>query len=67
MKVDRSLEIRRLRKRLAEDGVDPFLVAAQALESVDRLQQLLDQCRHSCTPLRPVKQAEPALYWTRLR
>lgn len=46
-RIDRSIEIRRLRKMLAEDGADPFLVAAIALETVGRygkkIQQLQDQ------------------------
>ena len=46
MKVDRTLKSEGS-KTSCRRRVDPFLVATQALESVDRLQRLLDQCKHS--------------------
>ena len=44
-RVDRTLEIRRLRKMLAQDGADPFLVAATALETVGRYAKTIEQLR----------------------
>ena len=36
--VDTTIETRRLRRELINDGADPF-VAAEALQTVDRLQR----------------------------
>ena len=44
-RIDRSIEIRRLRKMLAEDGADPFLVAAIALETVGRYGKKIEELR----------------------
>ena len=42
-------EVRDLRRRLAESGVDPFQVAAEALVTVERLQRLLGEFQTSVT------------------
>ena len=39
--VDTTIETRRLRRELINDGADPFLIAAEALQTVGRLQRLL--------------------------
>ena len=39
--VDTTIKARRLRRELINDGADPFLIAAEALEAVDRLRRLL--------------------------
>ena len=39
--VDTTIETRRLRRELIEDGADPFWVAAEALQTVERLKRLL--------------------------
>ena len=39
--VDTTIQIRRIRRELIDDGADPFWVAAEALQTVDRLQRLL--------------------------
>ena len=39
--VDTTIETRRLRREIINDGADPFLIAAEALQTVDRLQRLL--------------------------
>ena len=39
--VDTTIETRRLRRELIDDGADPFWVAAEALQTVNRLQRLL--------------------------
>lgn len=39
--VDTTIELRRLRRELITDGADPFLIAAEALQTVNRLQRLL--------------------------
>ena len=46
-RVDRTIEIRRLRKMLAEDGADPFLVAAIALETVGRYAKTIEHLQAS--------------------
>ena len=39
--VNTTIEIRRLRRELIDDGADPFWIAAEALQTVNRLQRLL--------------------------
>ena len=35
------IETRRIRKELLEDGADPFWIAAEALQTIDRLKRQL--------------------------
>ncbi|MGB0874935.1 MAG: hypothetical protein ACPGSE_06915, partial [Synechococcus sp.] len=39
--VDATIETRRLRRELVADGADPYWVAAEALQTIDRLRNLL--------------------------
>jgi len=39
--VDATIETRRIRRELIDDGADPFWVAAEALQTIDRLKRLL--------------------------
>lgn len=39
--VDATIETRRIRKELVEDGADPFWIAAEALQTIDRLKRQL--------------------------
>lgn len=39
--VDATIEIRRLRRELLKDGADPFWVAADAIQTAERLRRLL--------------------------
>ena len=39
--VDNTIETRRIRRELIDDGADPFWVAAEALQTIDRLKRLL--------------------------
>lgn len=39
--VDATIQTRRLRRELVRDGADPYWVAAEALQTVERLKRLL--------------------------
>jgi|MDSW01.3.fsa_nt_gb hypothetical protein len=39
--VDTTIETRRIKRELMDDGADPFWVAAEALQTVERLKRLL--------------------------
>lgn len=39
--VDTTIETRRIRRELIDDGADPFWIAAEALQTIDRLQRVL--------------------------
>ena len=41
--VDATIELRRIRRELARDGADPYWVAAEALQQVERLKRLLEE------------------------
>lgn len=41
-------EVRDLRRCLAQSGADPYQVAAEALATVERLQQLLAEFQSPC-------------------
>ena len=43
--VDASIETRRIRRELVADGADPYWVAAEALQTIDRLRDLLAEYR----------------------
>ena len=43
--VDTTIETRRIRRELISDGADPFWVAAEALQTIDRLKRLLAEYR----------------------
>ena len=41
--VDCTIETRRLKRELVESGADPFWVAAEALQTIERLKLLIAQ------------------------
>jgi len=41
--VDCTIQTRRLKRELIQDGADPYLVAAEALQTIERLKYLLSQ------------------------
>ena len=41
--VDCTIETRRLKRELVESGADPFWVAAEALQTIERLKMLIAQ------------------------
>ena len=41
--VDCTIETRRLKRELVESGADPFWVAAEALQTIERLKFLIAQ------------------------
>ena len=43
--VDASIDTRRIRRELVADGADPYWVAAEALQTIERLRNLLAQYR----------------------
>ncbi len=43
--VDATIETRRIRKELVQDGADPFWVAAEALQTIERLKRQLAELR----------------------
>jgi len=45
--VDCTIETRRLKRELVESGADPFWVAAEALQTVERLKYLLSRYQSS--------------------
>ena len=45
--VDCTIETRRLKRELVESGADPFWVAAEALQTIERLKLLIAQYQRS--------------------
>ena len=41
--VDCTIDTRRLKRELIQDGADPYLVAAEALQTIERLKYLLSK------------------------
>ena len=41
--VDCTIETRRIKRELIEDGADPYWVAAEALQTIERLKFLIAQ------------------------
>ena len=41
--VDCTIDTRRIKRELIEDGADPYWVAAEALQTIERLKYLLSQ------------------------
>ena len=41
--VDCTIQTRRIKRELIQDGADPYLVAAEALQTIERLKYLLSR------------------------
>ena len=45
--VDCTIQTRRLKRELIQDGADPYLIAAEALQTIERLKYLLSRYQSS--------------------